>query len=157
MLQRVQTLYWILAGICISFLNFGVTIFEFHSSKSDIIFSLFKIETIDKVTSTSEKSNQYFYFFTILIFVLIVLAISSFKKIKKQMKLGRIVFFLYLLEVVFLLLVSSFPKIFIGVEASSKSLGIGFFIAVVGLPFTFLANLGVKRDKNLLDSLDRLR
>lgn len=157
MLQRVQTLYWILAGICISFLNFGVTIFEFHSSKSDIIFSLFKIETIDKVTSMSEKSNQFFYFFTILIFVLIVLAISSFKKIKKQMKLGRIVFFLYLLEVVFLLLVSSFPKFFIGVEANSKSLGIGFFIAVVGLPFTFLANLGVKRDKNLLDSLDRLR
>jgi len=36
-------------------------------------------------------------------------------------------------------------------------MGLGFILFVAGFPFTFLANTGIKRDRNLLKSLDRLR
>ena len=42
-------------------------------------------------------------------------------------------------------------------ETASREMGLGFLLFVVGFPFTFLANTGIKRDKKLLDSLDRLR
>jgi hypothetical protein len=35
--------------------------------------------------------------------------------------------------------------------------GIGFYLLVSGLPFTYFAMRGVQKDKMLLDSLDRLR
>ena len=40
---------------------------------------------------------------------------------------------------------------------TKRELGLGFFLFVLGFPFCFLAQLGIKRDKKLLDSLNRLR
>ncbi|MFK7784566.1 MAG: DUF4293 family protein [Crocinitomicaceae bacterium] len=42
-------------------------------------------------------------------------------------------------------------------EELKRELGLGFYLFVVGLPFSFLANVGIKRDKRLLDSIDRIR
>jgi len=35
--------------------------------------------------------------------------------------------------------------------------GIGYFGPIAALPFVFLANRGIKKDENLIKSLDRLR
>jgi hypothetical protein len=40
---------------------------------------------------------------------------------------------------------------------ASQELGLGYLFFIAGLPFSFLALIGVKKDKNLLDSLNRLR
>ena len=45
----------------------------------------------------------------------------------------------------------------ISVETTKREMGLGYLLFLCGFPFTFLANIGIKRDKNLLDSLDRLR
>ena len=45
----------------------------------------------------------------------------------------------------------------IDAETTSREMDLGFFLFVCGFPFTFLANTGIKRDKKLLESLDRLR
>ncbi|MGB1518015.1 MAG: hypothetical protein ACPG8K_02815 [Crocinitomicaceae bacterium] len=42
-------------------------------------------------------------------------------------------------------------------ESVTRELGIGFLLFVLGFPFIFLANVAIKRDKKLLDSLNRLR
>ena len=42
-------------------------------------------------------------------------------------------------------------------DETKRELGLGFFLFVLGFPFCFLAQLGIKRDKKLLDSLNRLR
>jgi hypothetical protein len=42
-------------------------------------------------------------------------------------------------------------------DETKRELGLGFFFFVLGFPFCFLAQLGIKRDKKLLDSLNRLR
>ena len=40
---------------------------------------------------------------------------------------------------------------------AGQELGLGYIFFIAGLPFSFLALIGVKKDKNLLDSLNRLR
>ena len=60
MIQRIQSLYWLGAIICLSFLNFGATIFEFKMKNSTIFYSVFKIEEIinGKIISSNPK---YYY------------------------------------------------------------------------------------------------
>ena len=52
---------------------------------------------------------------------------------------------------------SIFGDRLIDVETTSRENGLGLFLFVAGFPFTFLANTGIKRDKELISSLDRLR
>jgi len=56
-----------------------------------------------------------------------------------------------------MILLATFGSKMIGKEDMIREMGLGFFLFVAGFPFTFLANIGIKRDKQLLDSLDRLR
>ena len=89
--------------------------------------------------------------------LLIFLTIMSYKNLDRQLKLGRTVFFLYLLSLVGVLVLAFIGGSYAGLENASRELGLGFYLFVAGFPFTFLANMGIKRDKKLLDSLDRLR
>ena len=73
------------------------------------------------------------------------------------MKLARAVFFLYLLLIIGVVLASQLCGGCVTSDETTKELGLGFYIIVAGLPFTFLAQIGVIRDKKLLDSLNRLR
>jgi hypothetical protein len=42
-------------------------------------------------------------------------------------------------------------------EITGVHVGIGFYLLISGLPFTYFALKGVQKDKVLLDSLNRLR
>ena len=55
------------------------------------------------------------------------------------------------------IILSIFGDSLLNVSISHREMGLGFFLFVSGFPFSFLANTGIKRDKKLLDSLDRLR
>ena len=56
-----------------------------------------------------------------------------------------------------LLIYSSLGKGMYFEDGATQELGLGYLFFIAGLPFSFLALIGVKKDKNLLDSLDRLR
>ena len=81
----------------------------------------------------------------------------SYKNLVRQFKLGRMVFGIYFLMIISLILMSYLGDSLIDTETSSREMGLGFILFVAGFPFTFLANTGIKRDKELLSSLDRLR
>jgi len=71
--------------------------------------------------------------------------------------LARSIFFLYLLILIAFIVFAS-----IGYSPSksietTRELGLGFIFLVLGFPFAFLGQIGIKRDKKLLDSLNRLR
>ena len=59
--------------------------------------------------------------------------------------------------VIVFLIYSSFGKGMFFENNASQELGLGYIFFIAGLPFSFLALIGVKKDKNLLDSLNRLR
>lgn len=81
----------------------------------------------------------------------------SYKNLNRQLRLARITFYIYLLLVIALLIFSAVGGKFVAEEIVKRELGLGYFLFIAGLPFAFLANIGIKRDKNLIDSLNRLR
>jgi hypothetical protein len=83
--------------------------------------------------------------------------IMSYKNLNRQFQLARSIFFLYLLILVAFIVFTT-----IGYSPSksietTRELGLGFIFLVLGFPFAFLGQIAIKRDKKLLDSLNRLR
>jgi hypothetical protein len=98
--------------------------------------------------------------------LLALVVMFSYKNLKKQLNLARLLFFLTLLYVgvnMFLAyfglnyaqpLIEEIPLDDIRV---SRITHLGFYLVCALLPFAYLAQLGIKRDYSLIKSLDRLR
>ncbi|MCT4562203.1 MAG: DUF4293 domain-containing protein [Crocinitomicaceae bacterium] len=158
MIQRVQSIY---LGICILLLLslfFGVEVVTFSSEAMTYQLSAIKTTKIDP--TTGETLSSSFHFGIAIIGVLLLSAVATllqFKNLKKQFKLGRSLFFTYFVILLFATLFISLGGNWIDGEVTTREIGLGFLLFVAGFPFTFLANIGIKRDRSLLDSLDRLR
>jgi uncharacterized membrane protein len=158
MIQRVQSIYLILCTLCLASLLFGIQFIEFQSKEFLFSISALKIETID--LKSSELISSHFHFGGILIGVLLlstIITLLNFKNLKKQFKLGRALFFTYFMVLIGIILWISLGQSTIDSEIETRNLGFGFLLFVIAFPFIFLANIGIKRDKKLLESLDRLR
>ena len=160
MWQRVQTLYYSLAAIVLSTLLFGIELFGFRGESYYYRFSVYGFETLQLKKNFDDEQlvelwNIPFYIVVISLILLIVMTALSYKNLARQFKMARILFFIYLLLVVALV---AYAMIGIDVnEPVKRELGLGFLLFIVAFPFTFLGQIGIKRDKKLLDSLDRLR
>lgn len=158
MLQRVQTLYLGIAMILLTIVTIGATLFSFVGKTSKYTFNSFGIsESRLSDGAIVEHTSMPFFVGMIALILLCFLCIMSYKNLDRQLKLGRTIFFLYLVSVIAMVILSIVGDSFIEEENLSREMGLGFILFVAGFPFTFLANVGIKRDKRLLDSLDRLR
>ncbi len=158
MIQRVQTLYLSMAFILLVIVATGVTFFSYVADGVRYSFDAFGITHANVETGELIGHTDTFAFIGIITLGLMCVAtVLSYKALDRQLKTGRILFFLYFLAVIGVVLASIMGDKFLGVEAGVREMGLGFVLFIAGFPFTFLANLGIKRDKRVLDSLDRLR
>lgn len=158
MWQRVQTLYLGIAIILLGIVTSGITLFSFVGESSRYTVNAFGITTSDLETGENlEHQMMPMMVGTIALALLCFLCIMSYKNLKRQFKLGRTIFMLYFASIVGILLLSFFGENLIDEGEMKRELGVGFYLFIAGFPFTFLANVGIKKDKRLLDSLDRLR
>ena len=158
MIQRVQTLYLTIAIILLSIVTFGSDLFSFLNETSRFSFNSYGIIEHDIETGTVIDTTTFpFFIGTIALILLCFLCIMSYKNLNRQFKLGRMIFGIYFLMLISIVVLSYFGDSLIDIETSNREMGLGFILFVAGFPFTFLANTGIKRDKQLLDSLDRLR
>ena len=141
MIQRIQTLYWTVA-ILLVILVFLV---------SDVMVYQLEGENF------SFKSGVMFIFFSITFILSVLLAIINFKKVKKQLQLAKISFVINGLLIIYLLTIRFFGQKILFFNPLTLKTDIGFYLILITFPLSFLAYSGVKRDKSLLDSLDRLR
>lgn len=141
MIQRIQTLYWSVAILLIIVVFLISNVIEFQI-KSEV---------------TSVKSSFIFIVLSLVFILSAVLAILNFKKIKKQLQFAKLSIIFSLFLGIYLVFIKFLAHKIYGIETSTIKLDIGFYLTLVTLPLSFLAYSGVKRDKNLLDSLDRLR
>jgi len=81
----------------------------------------------------------------------------AYKNVNRQFKLGRSIFYIYFLSLIAVILLSVYGGSLLDVKTTSREMGLGYWLFIAGFPFSFLANVGIKKDKKLLDSLDRLR
>ena len=141
MIQRIQTLYWSVAILLV------IVVF--------LISNVIEFQIKGEVSSV--KSSFIFIVLSLIFILSAVLSILNFKKIKKQLQFAKLTIFFSLFLAVYLVLIKFVGHNIYGFEISTIKLDVGFYLILVTIPLSFLAYSGVKRDKNLLDSLDRLR
>lgn len=158
MIQRVQTLYLGIAIILLSIVTFGAELVSFSNETTRYTFNSYgMLEYAQQSGDLIGKKGYPLYIATIALILLCFLCIMSYKSLARQFRLGRMIFFIYFLNVVLLVLFSTLGDGFIDEQIQSREMGLGFLLFVAGFPFTFLANVGIKRDKKLLESVDRIR
>ena len=139
MLQRIQTIYLILAAVVTGVLPF--------------VFPLWK--------QVQGATTVDFYFMTEISYValfglsttLSIVSIMSFKKRQNQFVMGRLNIILNL----FLLGLFVYRLLTVSGETSVSEKGIGMFLPIVAIVFLVLANKAIKKDEDLVKSVDRLR
>jgi len=137
MIQRIQTIYLILTFIVTGVLLFFIPLWK-----------------------TAEGSAFYFMqdqFYTILLglsTMLTIVSIMSYKKRQNQFVMGRLNIILNLI----LLGLFVYRSLNLSGETATVSeKGIGMFLPIVAIVLLVLANKAIKKDEDLVKSVDRLR
>ena len=150
MIQRIQTIYLLLVLICLSL------VFAFPFATYTVAEQNY---TFDVMGFTYNGANQVkfpFYVAALVIVLLTLFTILKYKNRKLQLKLGRINYLLLLVVIALSFVNVRTIEDSFG-EVVSVSFGIGLFLPVAALAFLFLANRSIKKDEELIKSLDRLR
>lgn len=156
MLQRVQSIYFSLLIICLGVTCTGMEFFRFVLGNEYYSFSVYGIQKGLGDDLSMYKSIPLFLS-VIGLCLFTFMTLMSYKNIKRQLKWARSLFYLYVLILIGLLIFSTVGNSVFFESGGAQELGLGYLFLVMGLPFSFLAMIGVKKDKNLLDSLNRLR
>ncbi|MDT7832274.1 DUF4293 domain-containing protein [Flavobacteriaceae bacterium S356] len=144
MIQRIQTLYLLLVAAVSGGLIFVFSLWTLVSDKQEFVLDLFsKPEFTFKVIPVSFLASS----------LIALMAIFNFKKRQLQFVLGRIIVLVNL----FLLGLLIYLSLTLPGETAVSKKGIGMFLPVVAILFAVLANKAIKRDEDLVKSVDRLR
>ena len=142
MIQRIQSIYLLL----VIFLSIGAPFFLKLWVEADnevFAFDLFANESIlHKLVPISFVISA----------LLALIAIFCYNDIQQQFVLGRIIILINL----FLLGILIYLSLNIPGEIFSEK-GIGMFIPSIVILFSVLANKAIRKDENLVKSVDRLR
>jgi hypothetical protein len=137
MIQRIQTIYLILAFVVTGILPF-----------------LFPLWTMNDGKEYFFMQNQFYIILLGLSTTLTVLSIVSYKKRQNQFVIGRLNMILNLI-LLGLFVYRSLNVSGETVVVSEK--GIGMFLPIVAIVLLVLANKAIKKDEDLVKSVDRLR
>lgn len=137
MLQRIQTIYYLVAVILLAlpFAN----------------IPLFSIGSIDRTIFGQDKQSSTDYILLLVLLVVLFAIIFSYKNRARQITLSWFTIVLTTLALVWF---------YIGAitnNAQHVSIQIGFYCVALSLFFQRMGMRGVKKDKKLIDSMDRLR
>ncbi len=145
MIQRIQTVYLIVAIILIAIPLSGLEIVSYTVKNEPISRNAFSLNFINE----NRTETSYFYLVNILLSLFGFYIIMSFKNLKKQIALAKIF-------IGFILFACAMP-IIIALAGSDIKPGTGFYLSLNSILFVILALRGMNKDKKLLDSLNRLR
>ena len=136
MIQRIQTLYLVLVALCAGILPFVVSLW-----------------TVSGDVTVFAKNNLSILSAFLGVAVLAIIAIFLFKKRQNQFVLNRLNMILNL----FLLGFFVYRSLNLSGGATVSEKGIGMLIPVFSIVFLVLANRAIKKDEDLVKSVDRLR
>lgn len=144
MIQRIQTVYLLLTGLLSGGLVFFVSLWTTENNEAvGVLDTLTDARLLIKSIGISFFVSGLLSFFSVF----------SYKDRKKQFVLGRlnILINFYLLG---LLLMQSLN---LSGETNVSEKGIGIFIPLVVIVLLAMANRAIKKDEDLVKSVDRLR
>jgi hypothetical protein len=137
MIQRIQTIYLILAFVVAGILPFLFPLWSMSDGKEYFFMQ-----------------NQVYVIFLGLSTTLTVVSIVSYKKRQNQFVIGRLNIILNLI----LLGLFVYRSLNVSGETALVSeKGIGMFLPIAAIVLLVLANKAIKKDEDLVKSADRLR
>ena len=136
MLQRIQTIYLLIAA--------GVS--------AGLIF-VCHLWITDEGISVFAKDNMLYLGFFLGSAILSLIAIFIYKNRKSQFVLGRLNIILNFILLGFFV----YQSLSISGETAVSEKGIGMLLPIVSIVFLALANKAIKKDEDLVKSVDRLR
>ncbi len=137
MIQRIQTIYLALVFIITGILLFFIPLWILNDGKAYFFMQ-----------------NQAYTIILGLSTMLTLVSIISFKKRQNQFVMGRLNIILNLI------LLGLFVYRSLNVSGETPAVsekGIGMFLPVLAIVFLVLANKAIKKDEDLVKSVDRLR
>ncbi len=165
MLQRVQTIYFILAFTCMALLLvFPIFSIWIEASGMQEVYAQFGSEGLSGEGVDEGNLPLSYAFISLALFT--AACLLMYKKRPRQLLLTRINLILHILLVIGVYvfyylgrgLLEERLTDFYGTEVFvSFRMEVGFFLLIPTVAFLFLAIRGIKRDENLVKSLDRIR
>lgn len=152
MIQRIQSVYFLLAGLFPALLFF-LTLLSFECGGQTYSLSAFSFG----VSGQSALHTPYgVIVFTVLSTVLPIFTIFKFSNRPLQIKLAK---YTLLLQALLALTFAVYAWTFVGdyPQATDFTPGLGLFLWVLAVVFTILAKKSVKRDEDLVRAADRIR
>lgn len=143
MLQRIQSIYLFLASIISGGLIFVIYLWNTLKEQIFVLDLFFNKEITLKVIPFMFITSAILSFVTIFLF----------KDRKLQFVLGRIIILINL----FLLGLLIYLSLTLPGEAAVSEKGIGMFLPILVILLIVLANKAIKKDEDLVKSVDRLR
>lgn len=143
MIQRIQSVYLLIVVILSIGLIFALDLWKISGAK---VFAL-------DLFSDDSILNKLIPTFFVLSGVIAICTIFLFKNRQLQFVLGRIIILINL----FLLGILIYVSLNLPGEANASEKGIGMFIPIAAILFSVMANKAIKKDEDLVKSVDRLR
>ncbi len=136
MLQRIQTVYLLVSAIISAGLVF---VFHLWTTQDEQLFFA--------------QDNLYYFGLFLASAMLSLISIFSYKTRKSQFMLGRLNIILNFI----LLGLFVYQSLNISGEADVSEKGIGILLPIFSIVFLVLANKAIRKDEELVKSVDRLR
>ena len=162
MIQRRQTIFMLLAAIA-SALLFFIPLISFNANGKAMDFTIFGIQNPIETITLSSSYTWPLVTLAVLMALVPLIAIFLYKKRELQVRLCRIAMLVTVVFIglVFLYYENDLKSIIAAVEGDEYELDVIYFIGMVfplvSLVFDILAIRGIKKDIELLKSVDRLR
>jgi succinate-acetate transporter protein len=145
MIQRIQTVYLIIAILLIASPLSGLEIMSYTIKDHTISKNVYSFHLLEK----NGQEPSYYYLVNILLSLFGFYTMMAFKNLKRQLMLTRIF--------MGLIFFACCMPIILAIGRSVLMPGVGFFFFLSSIIFVYLAIRGINKDKKLLDSLNRLR
>ena len=159
MLQRIQTIYILILTVLLFIAPF-FSFTQFNLEEGNILFLATgmkgDITILDSFVFPKYVITGYLVSVSFSILMLV-----NYKKRSRQMRYGKLLYLIISITLCYMLIESYNLKNLIdsleNVVYVGQTYHIGFFLLVSSFPFLFLANRSIKKDEDLVKSLDRLR
>ena len=156
MLQRIQSLF-LLGAMLLTATTFFFPFATITQAEGAPMLHLrsYGVKAMDTMAYLPEY-NSYFIFLPLtLVIVLSGWVLFSYSDRKKQLALIRFAFILYAVSFVMLYMyISGVGK---ALPNGEMSIGVSFFLPVAALVLTWLAAKNIRKDEELVRSVDRIR
>jgi len=155
MIQRIQTLFMFLSAI-LGGLLFAFNLASFDYGDIMMNLSVFGVDNQIDATCFGTAYTWSLMLLAVLMTALPVVTSFLYKKRQIQVKLCQLEM---LINVIFVVLVFLYfvPNVQETINAQIVTYGIGIYLPLASLIFTLLAIRGIKKDIELLKSVDRIR